>query len=172
MGGPQCHSAQVKKFCSPPQDSIPGPSKPIASRYTDYAITAYHLRWLKFQNEIQCCLALYPYTRFPVCLVCNGTSTWTEPFIWVMWSLFSYLYFESNSAVLLGQKTSKNRWWYNLKYRRRLWLLSLKLYDTPGKNMALESQHIIFTHCTVQICSIKLSIYWNFSYCFIRFCPI
>jgi hypothetical protein len=78
-----------------------------------------HLRRLKFRNKIQCSLALYPYTRFPVCLVCNGTSTRTEPFIWVLWFIFSYLYLESNSAVLLGQKTSKNRWWCNLKYRRQ-----------------------------------------------------
>ena len=76
-------------------------------------------KMVKISKWNKWCLALYPYTRFPVCLVCNGTSTRTEPFIWVMWSLFSYLYFESNSAVLLGQKTSKNRWWCNLKYKRR-----------------------------------------------------
>ena len=139
LDGPQCQSAQVQKICPPPPPGFnPRTIQPIASWYTDYAITAHHLRRLKFQNEIQCCLALYPYTRFPVCLVCNGTSARIEPFIWVMWSLFSYLYFESNSAVLLGQKTSKNRWWCNLKYRRHLWLLNLKLYDTVAKTWLLK----------------------------------
>jgi len=154
-----------------PPPRIQSADRPAQS-HSVYRLCYHGSPWLKFQNKILCCLALYSYTRFPVCLVCNGTSTRIEPFIWVMWSLFSYLYFESNSAVLLGQKTSKNRWWCNLKYRRHLWLHSLKPYDTAGKNMVLESQHKIFTHCTVQICSIKLLIYWNFNYCFIRFCPV
>jgi hypothetical protein len=44
LGGPQGRSGRVRKISPLQQDSIPGTVQPVASRYTDWAISAPNLQ--------------------------------------------------------------------------------------------------------------------------------
>jgi hypothetical protein len=52
LGGPESRSGQVRKISPPHRDSIPGPSSPVASRCTDYAIPLMH-RMYNIKMELE-----------------------------------------------------------------------------------------------------------------------